>query len=687
MLPLLPLVGGGALEEDLLLLLLLLLGEGLLQQLLVVGALKEDSFQLEWVVLNLHGELLLLSTGALIPVMMMFCVPLSFSGMGLSWLFCPVCPVSSVVFGVQCSERDKLLENVLWVAAKELYQKASGHQPAVYAMGENFMESLLLDKAIPAATLKKLFENQMHKNSIREPFLLSCLPAAVLAVYATHYSAFDMQQRPNNEFYTYVKEQVALAHAKVFLTENPSPTVQAFYSHMDQVFAFLPLKKEQIRQLAHPKDVILEKLKGKQFASMPSVQFQAEVSTASKFERFQDRFEPIFEAYEAEYRSFTSSSHTRRGKPNSFDHNKLNELLAFAGLEREEMVHAFQFEEWFFTHFVTVNGEHQEPNANWMSMLMQILSAHDMRPFERLNPNSMLGIYVLCGRISDTSNPNYLPPAKRFNWDSNAAFQAAGVSASAQSKGDIVIKIMTAEALKLGMAEEYLARHADNVMAGMNWLTSPADPSTNTPFSIALLHFQTIVHCLDNAARARVEEEARQRQIEKAKSMKAQFQAEEADRQARIRVTKECSSCHEDFVWYFPKGQNAETYVPVVTEGQLNVDDYCKECLNLLCKHCKGAMCEELAQAELGLCPTCMDITCKFCPEKIQKLDLICVKVCERCHPIRVCNCGQLVPKHNLGFRQCTTCNVCHHCGNTLPSASEQTIRTCNDCLLLFEEL
>jgi hypothetical protein len=40
-----------------------------------------------------------------------------------------------------------------------------------------------------------------------------------------------------------------------------------------------------------------------------------------------------------------------------------------------------------------------------------------------------------------------------------------------------------------------------------------------------------------------------------------------------------------------------------------------------------------------------------------------------------------------LGFRQCTTCNVCHHCGNTLPSASEQTIRTCNDCLLLFEEV
>jgi cytochrome c5 len=218
-------------------------------------------------------------------------------------------------------------------------------------------------------------------------------------------------------------------------------------------------------------------------------------------------------------------------------------------------------------------------------------------------------------------------------------------------------------------------------------LTSPADPSTNTPFSIALLHFQTIVHCLDNAARARVEEEARQKQIEKAKSMKAQFQAEEADRQARIRVTKECSSCHEDFVWYFPKGQNAETYVPVVTEGQLNVDDYCKECLALLCKHCKGAMCVTVDQVNQSLCATCMDITCTFCNQNIQKLHLLGVKVCQGCSSTRVCDCGQLVPAYNLQYKKCTTCNVCFTCGKALPTPSEQTIRTCNDCLLLFEEL
>ena len=55
------------------LLLLLPLGEGLLQQL-VVGALKEDCFQLDWKVLQLHGELQLLSTGALLSMMMLFCL-------------------------------------------------------------------------------------------------------------------------------------------------------------------------------------------------------------------------------------------------------------------------------------------------------------------------------------------------------------------------------------------------------------------------------------------------------------------------------------------------------------------------------------------------------------------------------------------------------------------------------------
>ena len=493
--------------------------------------------------------------------MMLFCPSFSFLGMGLCCLFCPVCPVSSVVFAVPCSETDKLLKNEFWVAAKELYWKAPCKElpdPTkpqihnVYHMGKELRESLLLDKNISAPVLRSLFESQMHRNSIREPFLLSCLPAAVLAAHMTHYSALDMQERPNHLLFCHVREQVALAHAKAFLTANPNPTVQAFYTHMDQVFDFLPLGKAQKRLLTHPKDLILDMLREKNFASMPPVLFQKEVSTASKFDRFQDLFEPIHETYEAEFRAFTSGSQIRRSQPKTFDHNNLDELLATAGLAREEMTHAFQFEEWFFTHFVTVNEEHQEPNANWMSMMMHILSAPDMRPLERLIPNSMLGIYVLCGRISDTTNPNHLPPVKHFNWETNAAFKAGGQNASAQSKGETVIRIMTSEGKRLGMGEEFLARHANYVMAGMNWLTSPADPSTNTPFSLALVHFQSIAHHLDNEARAREEEEAKQMRLERAQSKRAQFLAEEADRQARIRVTKECSSCHEKFEWYFP---------------------------------------------------------------------------------------------------------------------------------------
>jgi hypothetical protein len=104
------------------------------------------------------------------------------------------------------------------------------------------------------------------------------------------------------------------------------------------------------------------------------------------------------------------------------------------------MTHAFQCEEWFFTQIVTVNGEHQEPNRNWMSMMMHILSAPHMRPFQRLNPNFMLGNYVLCGRISDGTNPNHLPPLRNFDWETNVAFKAGGKSASAQSKGDTVLE-------------------------------------------------------------------------------------------------------------------------------------------------------------------------------------------------------------------------------------------------------
>jgi cytochrome c5 len=292
---------------------------------------------------------------------------------------------------------------------------------------------------------------------------------------------------------------------------------------------------------------------------------------------------------------------------------------------------------------------------------------------------------VLCGRIADTTNPNHLPPVKHFNWETNAAFKAGGQNASAQSKGETVIRIMTSEGKRLGMGEEFLARHANYVMAGMNWLTSPADPSTNTPFSLALVHFQSIAHHLDNEARAREEEEAKQMRLERAQSKRAQFLAEEADRQARIRVTKECSSCHEKFEWYFPKGQDANSYVPVVKEGELNIDEFCKECVLLLCKHCKGAMCETLEQVKLGSCSTCMGITCKFCPQKVQKLDFIGVKVCEGCYPTRVCDCGQLVPSHNMMFKKCTTCNVCQFCKKALPSASEQTIRTCNECLMVLE--
>ena len=97
---LLLLVRGRALEEDLLLLLLLLLllGEGLLQQV-VVGALMEDCFQLDWEVLQLHGEVLLLSTGVLLPVMMLFCL---FNSTAALYTILTPC-LSGILLYMQCT--------------------------------------------------------------------------------------------------------------------------------------------------------------------------------------------------------------------------------------------------------------------------------------------------------------------------------------------------------------------------------------------------------------------------------------------------------------------------------------------------------------------------------------------------------------------------------------------------------
>ena len=600
-----------------------------------------------------------------------------------------------MVFAVLCSEEGRLLKHEYWVVGKEHYWKThSNHNQDpmkveihnVYAMGKELRLALLIDKGTAPAALKNVLLKQMRDNNIREPFFLSCLPAAVLAVHLKHYSEYALHQRPNHLLFIFVKEQVALAHAKAFLKANSSPTAEAYFTHMDEVFAFLSLGNDLKRQLNLPKDAILEQLNAQKFEPMPSAQFQREVSTASKFETFQHEFEPIHEAYETEYRAQQSHSSTRKGQPKFYDHLNLDALLTSAGLDRQQMTHAFQFEKWFITHFVSVNGEHQQPNANWKNTIMHILSAPNMRPLETLNPNSMLGVYVLCGRISDSTNPNYLPPARNFDWDSNLAFKAGSVNGQAQSKGDTVVRIMTAEAKKLGMGDEFLARHAKFVMTGMNWLLSPADPSTNTPFSSALLFFEGIVQGIENEAKQKHAEEERLKRVERAKTMQAQVLADLADKQARVKVTKECSGCEQEFEWYFPKGQDASSYVPVVKEGELNQDDYCKECLTILCKHCKGAMCVTVDQVNQSLCATCMDITCTFCNQNIQKLHLLGVKVCQGCSSTRVCDCGQLVPAYNLQYKKCTTCNVCFTCGKALPTPSEQTIRTCNDCVMLLEQ-
>ena len=85
-------------------------------------------------------------------------------------------------------------------------------------------------------------------------------------------------------------------------------------------------------------------------------QFIQDVHLASKFDMFKAEFEPIFGAYQAGFAG---------GQSRVFDHNQLNTLLASVNVTMEDVTGAFQFEEWFFTHFVEVKGEAQEPAVKW----------------------------------------------------------------------------------------------------------------------------------------------------------------------------------------------------------------------------------------------------------------------------------------------------------------------------------
>ena len=527
--------------------------------------------------------------------------------------------------------------------------------------------------------------------SAKADLLGSPLAAAVVVQHLMQYSYLPNDQRPNHKMCHYLLAEIAYQHVKNYMTDNPKPTVQGFYTHMEGPYAVFGLEEAQRRTLSLPKSLLIEPILKTGKAS-PESEFVKQVRAESKFDCFMDTFEPIFEQYQAEFRAGPAGGGQRQVQKRYFDHNLLDAMLGQVGLSREELTRAFQFEEWFYSHFVNTFGELQDPDRNWHSMIMHILSTPTFTPFARLKPNSILGILVMCGRITYNKNPNYIPPGKYIDWDGVAVLGNPGINGTAQSKGEAVVRVMDGEGDKLGMTLIYRAKNAAMLMSVMNWLTEAADPSTQTPFGYALQHYATVVHNFEKEAKEREEEAAKRGRLEAQAKRKAQFLIEEEERKSLITVEKQCAGCDEMFTWVYPKGLNADSYVNVVKEGELDLDLYCKGCQQNACMHCKGCILEQPEELHLRLCLACQTISCMFCHREIKDVTCIAKKVCSICYPVRVCNCGNLVPFHNLDFRLCKACNVCTHpsgggcVGNgSLATASEQSLRVCNLCLELME--
>ena len=558
----------------------------------------------------------------------------------------------------------------------------------------------------PFETNKKAFELRIQKLSkgddpypgMRRDFLLSPLVPAALVQHQVYYSNLPKAQRPNIEMVQYMKAQVAQEHAISFLQSNANPTVEALYNHLEAVFALFPIVMEQKRELFVSKASTMQALIDRKNASPetsdfpePSFEFLNQVRLESRFDGFITEFEPMYVMFERTFRSKTQPTWGSGRRPAMLDHNDFQRVMDKKAVSKEDLTRAFQFEAWFFSHFVWVNGEEQVPDSNWKSTVMHLLSAPDMPLLQRLNPDSLLGVWCLCGRISDETNVNHIPAQKNFTWENCAALAAASTNPSAQTKGEAVVRVMNEESSKIGMSQRYLVTQAGLVMQVMNWLTEAANPDTQTPFGYALQHYRTVAEHFVTLEREQEEAALRAQRLERAKAQQAQWKAAEAERQSLAQDKRQCPNpgCDTVFTFYYPKGLTAETYQSDTKEGELNMDLYCKPCSELLCYHCKAAFCLYPDETAMHLCGTCKEIPCQYCPAKVHNYRLLDKKVCNLCYEKRGCQkCGGLIPNHNRQILLCFDCNTCKgQCnGGPLLTISEQVLVMCNVCLQNFHD-
>lgn len=371
-------------------------------------------------------------------------------------------------------------------------------------------------------------------------------------------------------------------------------------------------------------------------------------------------------------------------KPRVYDSSHLKLLLAKSGLTVEDMVTCFQFEGWFFTHFISENqGDSQVPNPYWEDIVMCMLKQPTLRAFQQLNPNSSLGMYVVCGRLSDETSPEYIPSSPYFNWKALPLFVHTEGSPSAESKGEAVIKALTKHSKHIDMDQIYLAKNIRIIVQAKKWLIEPKNLEACTPFMNALNFFDTIVHNLHMEEKAKAEFEALAKRLARAKECKAEFDRKKAEMDAREKLSRTCIFCLDNFAFVLPLGQSAETYNPVIPDGELDMSTVCDTCQSILCQVCKLTVCLASKETEQWICSDCQGIKCTVCDKPATDPEGIKRKLCPPCYAVRVCPCGGDIPGYNYKFRLCLDCNKCKTCPNKkLDTPSEQTSQMCNACVV-----
>ena len=547
-------------------------------------------------------------------------------------------------------------------------------------------QMVMCDDTVRLPLQKASFMGRLNSMQKLAEFLGTPLPAGVVVQHHMHFAHLPVHQRMNQSMVDYIKGETSLQHALYYVEmntvdETPTYTVEGFYAHMKDLWASFGVEDEALLSLLTvPKTSLLTGLADK--GIVLTEQFMHDVQLASKFDLFRAEFQAVYRGFEAGFAKATGGH-----KKQYFDHNQLNDLLQSLHIRMEDVTGAFQFEEWFFSHFVGVTEKAQEPAIDWHKVVMTFLSHHSFKGFERLNPNTTLGILVLCGRIANPhENPNHIPPGRVIDWASIQCFKEAGLSASAQSKGEALVKVMNAVGSDIGMDPNYLATSADLVIVRvMDWMVNPKRGDAITPFSFALQHYKAVVEQFHQDIIDRAQSEETEKRREAAKAQQAAHRAKLAELNALAQETRTCHNCTLKFTFYFPKGTDVTSHVEVVPEGQLNPGLYCPSCKSIICNSCMGNLCLDMAELKAGFCMICQDTVCRFCSTPVGNAesisqDNIRTSKCATCWAAWTCECGNDIPRINLYKKKCRTCNICS-CGGDLLSSSEQSLGTCNLCL------